>query len=209
MLHPDNRASAQVLERCGLLFEGRTRSSFWLDGVVSDDWIYGMTREDWEGWRSRPRTRPTEVSFVTVPGIDWDVYRLRTHKTQEDFVATMAESYADALFPEVIDGAPVVPWMRAVRADGELVGFVMLAMITEHHPEPYLWRLLIDRRHQRRGIGAMALELVVEQCRGWGATTLVTSWTEGRGSPRQFYLKIGFEPTGRIVDEETEARLRF
>ncbi len=31
MLHPDNVASAMVLERCGLLFEGHTRSSFWLE----------------------------------------------------------------------------------------------------------------------------------------------------------------------------------
>ena len=39
----------------------------------------------------------------------------------------------------------------------------------------YLWRLLIDRMHQ------------------------------GRGSPRPFYDRLGFEPTGLLVDEhETE-----
>lgn len=59
MLHPDNPASAMVMERCGLLFEGHTKSSFWLDGEVSDDWIYGMTRPDWEAWRARPRTPRT------------------------------------------------------------------------------------------------------------------------------------------------------
>ena len=36
--------------------------------------------------------------------------------------------------------------MRAVVADGDIVGFVMLALPTEHHEHPYLWRLLIDRR---------------------------------------------------------------
>ena len=30
---------------------------------------------------------------------------------------------------------------------------VMLALVTDAHPKPYLWRLLVDRRHQRRGIG--------------------------------------------------------
>jgi diamine N-acetyltransferase len=118
----------------------------------------------------------------------------------------MAESYADALFPEIVDGAPLVPWMRAVRADGELVGFVMLALRTEHHPEPYLWRLLIDRLHQRRGIGTRVLELIAEECRRSGSDTLLTSWGEGKGSPREFYLRNGFEPTGRVVDDETEAR---
>ncbi len=46
MLHPDNTASAQVLERVGMLFEGQTRSSFWVGDENSDDWLYGMTRAD-------------------------------------------------------------------------------------------------------------------------------------------------------------------
>ena len=31
-LHPDNPASAMVLERVGMLFEGHTKSSFWIGG---------------------------------------------------------------------------------------------------------------------------------------------------------------------------------
>jgi GNAT superfamily N-acetyltransferase len=137
------------------------------------------------------------------------VSRLRTHKTQETFVATMAESFVDAMFPEIIDGAPVVPWLRAVSADGELIGFVMLALRTEFHPEPYLWRLLIDRLHQRRGIGQRVVDLVAEECRRAGAETLFTSWSEGTGSPRPFYLRNGFEPTGNLIDGETEGRKRL
>ena len=207
MLHPDNVASAMVLERCGLLFEGHTKLSFWLGDEVSDDWIYGMTRPDWETWRDRPRHSPEALSLIEVTTEnEGKVSKLVTHKTQEAFVAPMCWSFADALFPEVVDGAPVVPWMRAVVADEEFAGFVMLALRTEHHPEPYLWRLLIDRRHQRRGIGGRVLELVAEECRKMGDRTLLTSWEEGRGSPRPFYLRHGFEPTGKIVDEETEAR---
>ncbi len=207
MLHPGNPASAMVLERCGFLFEGHTRSSFWLGGECSDDWIYGLIRDDWDAWRQRHRSRPNEVRLVEISAAnERTVSRLRTHKTQESFVAPMTWSFTDALFPEVVDGAPVIPWMRAVEADGELVGFVMLALRTRHHPEPYLWRLLIDRLHQRRGIGGRVLDLVAEECRGMGDTTLLTSWREGKGSPRAFYLRRGFEPTGRIVDDETEAR---
>jgi RimJ/RimL family protein N-acetyltransferase len=207
MLHPDNVASAMVLERCGLLFEGHTRSSFWLGDEVSDDWIYGMTRPDWETWRDRPRHPPEAVSLIEVTTEnEGKVSKLATHKTQEAFVAPMCWSFADALFPEVVDGGPVVPWMRAVVADGEIVGFVMLALRTEYHPEPFLWRLLIDRRHQRRGIGGRVLELVAEECLKMGERSLLTSWVEGKGSPRRFYLRHGFLPTGKIVDEETEAR---
>ena len=210
MLHPDNPASARVMERCGLLFEGHTRSSFWLGDENSDDWIYGMTRTDWEAWRSRPRTPPADVRLVRITSANQRaVARLRTHRTQEAFVAPVVRSYGDALFPEEVDDAPVVPWMRAIEADGILVGFVMVALRTEHHPEPYLWRLLIDRMHQRRGIGGRVVGMIADEMRAMGGGTLLVSWEDGKGSPRPFYLSLGFEPTGRVVDGETEARLRL
>ncbi len=208
MLHPDNRASAMVLERTGFLFEGHTRLSFWLGEDNSDDWVYGMTRPEWEAWRDRPRSAPAAVALVPVTHANSAAVRaLRTHHSQRAFVAPVLDSFADALVPEVVDGAPVVPWLRAIEADGQLVGFTMLALATAHHLEPYLWRLLIDRSHQRRGIGSRALDLLIDQCRGTGAAALLVSWEEGRGSPGPFYLARGFVPTGRIVDGETEARL--
>lgn len=207
MLHPDNAASAMVMERTGFLYEGHTKLSFWLEDSNEDDWIYGLIREDWEKWRNRSQAPPTEVSLVELnPENERVVSRLGTHKTQEAFVAPMLWSFTDALFPEVVDGAPVVPWMRAVDADDEIVGFVMLALRTEHHAEPYLWRLLIDRLHQRRGIGGRVLDLIAKECLEMGDTTLVTSWGEGKGSPRPFYLSHGFVPTGKVIDDETEGR---
>lgn len=208
MLDPANLASARLLERTGFLYEGRTRSSYWKAGEVSDDLIYGMVREDRDDWVNRPRNPPEKVEFVEVTPDNYSlVARLKTHHTQESLVAPMLWSYADALFPEEVDGAPVVPWMRGVEADGELAGFVMMAVVTEHHPEPYLWRLLIDRRHQRRGIGKRVIEQLVIGARSRGETGIVVSWEEGPGSPRPFYEALGFVPTGNIVEGETEARL--
>lgn len=208
MLHPDNRASAMVLERTGFVFEGHTRLSFWLGDDNSDDWIYGMTRTDRAAWMARPQTAPDAIRLVPVTQANKAaLLALRTHRSQQAFVDPMPESFADALLPDPWDGEPLVPWLRAVEADGVLVGFVMLALPTSTMPDPYLWRLLIDRMHQHRGIGARVLGLVADECRGMGANQLFTSWTEGKGSPRPFYLARGFEPTGRIVQGETEARL--
>lgn len=210
MLDPANPASARVLERSGMLFEGHTKSSFWDGDVVSDDLIYGMVREDRDAWSGRPTNTPDEVSLVEVTVDNFEeLARLKTHESQKRFVAPMLWSYSDALFPEVVDGAPVVPWMRGVLADDEPVGFVMLALSSEHHPEPFLWRLLIDRIHQRRGIGRRVIEMIVDYCKEQGDHSLLTSWEEGLGSPRPFYERLGFVTTGRIVDEETEARLTF
>ena len=36
----------------------------------------------------------------------------------------------------------------------------MLAVVTESFPEPYLWRLLIDRWHQGRGIGTRVISML-------------------------------------------------
>ena len=210
MLHPDNLASAMVLERSGFLFEGHTKNSYWVGEENSDDWIYGLTRPAWDAWRNRPQHRPGQVDLIEIEtGNQEAVSKLVTHKSQERFVAPMCWSFTDALFPEVVDGHQVEPWMRAVVADGEVVGFVMLALRTPHHPAPFLWRLLIDRLHQRRGLGGRVLDLVADECRAMGDETMLTSWVEGKGSPRPFYLSHGFEPTGRLVDGETEARRLF
>jgi RimJ/RimL family protein N-acetyltransferase len=207
-LHPDNTASAQVLERVGMLFEGHTRSSFWIGDENSDDWLYGMTRADWEAWRDRPRHRPETVELVEITADKLsEVLALTTHRSQQRFVAPVAKSLADALIPAEHDGVVVLPWYRAVVADGDLVGFVMLARSQPGHPNPYLWRLLVDRLHQRRGIGSRVIDLVVAQCLAWGDTALEVSWVPGRGSPEPMYLARGFVPTGAIHDGEIEARL--
>jgi len=207
MLHPDNHASAMVLERNGFEFEGRTSLSYWVGDDNSDDLLYGLTRGGWEAWRNRPISSPDDIRLVEItPETSRPVRRLAVHRSQERFVSSVAKSFGDALYPDVIDDAPVAPWLRAVEADGEPVGFVMVALTTEHHTEPYLWRFMIDRRHQRRGIGDRVLTAVVDQCRTWGDHSLLVSWVEGKGSPRRFYERLGFVPTGTFVDGETEAR---
>ena len=205
-LHPDNRPSAMVLERTGFIFEGHTRLSYWVGDDNSDDLIYGLTREDWEGWRGRPRKLPAEVRLVELTtGNRQDVLDLRTHHSQLSFVAPMSKSLSEALIPPVEDGSILVPWFRAIEADGVIVGFVMLGL--PDHAEPFLWRLLIDRIHQRRGIAGAALTLVGDEVKAMGNKTYLTSWIEGRGSPGPFYIGVGFEPTGEVVHGETVARM--
>ncbi len=205
-LDPRNVESARVLERLGFRYEGRAQRAALVRGEWEDDDRYAILADERRAWSRRPRQPPARVELVEVT--DDNVRRvaaLETHRSQRQFAATVAESFADALVPEEVDGAPVVPWFRAVAADGELAGFVMIAQRTETHPVTFLWRLLVDRWYQRRGIGERTLGLLADKLLAEGEHRLLTSWVPGRGSPEPFYGRLGFEPTGVSVDGEVEA----
>ncbi len=125
---------------------------------------------------------------------------------QERFVSSVAESLEEAAATP--EGAP---WYRAIYADDEPVGFVMLSWDATPAPGilgPYfLWRILIDRRHQRQGFGREALTQVVDLLRADGVRELLTSYHPGEGEPWPFYRRFGFEPTGEIDDGEIVLRL--
>lgn len=207
-LDPVNVASARLVEDLGFEYEGVARSAVRTGDSWADDARYGLTVDSRAAWAGRPRDRPEHVHLVEIAEHNArDVLRLATHHSQQRFVAPMATSFVDALFPGEDGGAAVVPWFRAVEADDELAGFVMLAERTDTSPEAYLWRLLIDRRHQRRGIGDRVLTRIVDRLRAEGDGSLLVSWSPGAGSPEPFYLARGFVPTGVVDDGEIEARL--
>jgi RimJ/RimL family protein N-acetyltransferase len=207
-LDPRNRASARVVEQLGFRFTGCYDVPQSDPDASVDDDVYALNRESRAAWVARSIEPPNVVCLVDITAHSVRaVRRLEVHGSQRRLVADVVASLADAQVPEVVDGAPVVPWYRAIEADDQLVGFVMLAEQTDAHPEAYLWRLLIDRSHQRRHIGEAAIGLVTERLRGLGQTRLMTSWV-GDGGAAGFYLGLGFVPTGReLEDGEIEALL--
>lgn len=211
-MHPDNLPSTRLAERVGMVFEAQTKNSFWLersDGTAenSDDVIYAVTHEGWAAWNERPTRPPSRLELAPITHTNVRAaLRLTTHRSQRRFVAPMEQSIADAYAPAPYHGEPVVPWLRLVSADEELVGFVMLAEPSRRGRETVVWRLLIDRMYQRRGIGRLVLDVVAERARAWGSPSLATSWVPGPGSPERFYRSTGFVPTGEIDDDEVVAR---
>ena len=135
---------------------------------------------------------------------------LRVAPGQERFVDGVADSLAQAAaHPRAR------PWPRAIYAGEVPVGFLMLAEGGEPDngiiPWPYyLWRMLIDGRHQGQGYGGAAVALLVSRLREHSsAETLVTSIVPGDGSPAGFYLRCGFRPTGEWFDHEQVLALRL
>lgn len=209
-LDPDNIASARLLERLGFRWEGGSPLSVRVRGRWCDDDRYALLRTDRDAWLARSRTAPDDLRLAEITPENLAVVSgLTTHHSERRFVTTVVESLAEAYAPGFENGAPVVPWTRALQADGELVGFVMLTEVTPAHPVPYLWRMLIDCRHQRRGIGRAAIGLIAERLRSEGHAELETSWVPGIGSPEQFYRGLGFVPTGEVDEGEICAVLQL
>lgn len=140
------------------------------------------------------------VSLRPLTDVNRDeVLALRRAPGQEHFVSSVAGSLEEA------DAYPQAnPWYRAVYAGDEPVGFVMLSW--DCVPQPpviigpwFLWKLLIDEHHQRRGHGREVVRLVVELVRDAGAEELLTSYVPGgEGGPWPFYERLGFVPTGDL-----------
>jgi GNAT superfamily N-acetyltransferase len=137
------------------------------------------------------------VTLGEITDMDRDaVLALRVAPEQERFVGSVADALADAAeYPHAR------PWYRAVFADGEPVGFVMVSWNVEPQPPEiigpwFLWKLFIDQRYQRRGYGREAVRQVAELVRAHGATELLTSYVPQAGGPAGFYQRLGFVPTG-------------
>ena len=134
---------------------------------------------------------------------------LDVHESQRNFVASVAQSYSDALFPPEDPNGPPLVWMRGVLRNSEPAGFVMCADQTEQQKDPWLWRLLVDKSHQGFGVGTFALTSVIERYRELGMQRVLTAWQPGEGNAADFYTKFGFVETGEKLDEEIVAELKL
>lgn len=142
---------------------------------------------------------------VTLRPIDADnvhavIDDLSVDESQVDFVAPNAVSLAEAFV------APKV-WVRAIYAGDEPVGFAMLSDDDEQ-PRYYLWRFMIDRRHQRKGYGTEAMRAIHDYVRTRpGGDRIFLSYVPAEGGPQSFYAALGYVDTGRVEDGEVEAIL--
>lgn len=125
----------------------------------------------------------------------WPILELEVGEDQKKFVAANATSIAEAHFSDY-------SWFRAIYAGDQPVGFVLL-YIDEDEAEFDLWRMMIDKSHQRKGYGTKALELVVNHIAQFPeAKELTLSYLPGRGDPGPFFEKFGFVESDEWIDDE-------
>jgi RimJ/RimL family protein N-acetyltransferase len=198
-IDPRNMASARVLERCGFEYVGTARSSAWSRGAWTDDARFSLLATDWSAWMARPTDAPVTVEFIAVDASNVDaVCAIAVAHSQRRFVRSPAESIADAAHPPLVHGVPLRPWYRAIRADGDLAGFLLVSANSSTRPTPHLWQLLVDQRHQRRGIARRAIGELARLLMTDGHTQLTAAFVDEPGGPEAFYRALGFERTDEI-----------
>jgi len=129
------------------------------------------------------------------------ILRLAVHRDQERYVATNANSIAEAhVEPRA--------WFRAIYSDETPVGFILL-YINVDEGEYYIWRYMIDVRHQAKGYGKAALKLIIDYVRNMypQAEAITLSHVPENKAAAALYARLDFVYTGEIDSGEQVMRL--
>jgi len=134
------------------------------------------------------------------------VMKLEVAAGQKHLVASVAVSLAQVAYE---------PAGRALALfDGdEAVGMLLLYDARQDKDKPaeqlYVWRLLVDARHQRRGLGRLAMQWVQDEARRMGLREVGLSHVDARGHAGGFYELLGFRYTGDKDGRELKMLLRL
>lgn len=140
--------------------------------------------------------------MITLRKINMDnfklVLNLELDEMDQKMVApnmySLAEAYADQ-----------VSICRGIYHDDALVGFIMYDY-NEKEQCGYISRLMVDRKHQRKGYAKAALSLALEHLKTYeGINKIQISYEPNNIKAKSLYEALGFIENGKVVDDETVA----
>jgi histidinol dehydrogenase len=183
-------------------------------GVIAAELAYG------EGLQAHARAaemRLTPAAGLPAKAFDFNVrlvdaslvsavLKLEVAAGQKAFVAPAATSLAQAAYQ---------PASRALAlCDGDQPVGLLLLIDTRLDkdsdtlpPQLYIWRLMIDAKHQRRGLGRLAMGYVVEEAKRLGLTKIGLSHVDKPGHAGPFYAGLGYRYTGEVDEGELKMLL--
>ena len=138
------------------------------------------------------------VREITADNVN-ALLKLAVAPWQQQFIAPVPRSLAQAAYQ---------PASRALAMyDGEEpVGMMLLIDMRQDKAKPapqlFVWRLMVDARHQGRGIGRRAMQWVASEARRLGLASVGLSHAVEEGNAGAFYVKLGYAYTGVIDDDE-------
>lgn len=145
------------------------------------------------------------MTAISLRAIDRNNFRacldIRHAEGQEKFVATTAEYLVLCHYGEQ-GWSPL-----GIYYNDEMVGFAMWA-VDPADGSHWIGGLIIDHRHQRRGIGRAAMEELIRRLSAKpNCKQVALSYRKDNHAARSLYARLGFSETGEVEDDEIVARL--
>jgi diamine N-acetyltransferase len=146
------------------------------------------------------------LHLSTITKENWvKAISLRVREDQTKFVASNAVSLAQLNFLESFHA-------KGIYHGEEMIGFTLYGIDEDDH-EYWIYRMMIDQKHQGKGYGLEAIKLVIEDIKNIKDNrhkTITLSYEPANEHARYVYKKMGFqEIEGFIIDDEQVARFTF
>jgi diamine N-acetyltransferase len=141
------------------------------------------------------------IQLRPVTSENWeDVCRLKVAEGQKNFVASNAHSLAMAAY------VPGLYPLAIYDEHGDLVGFIMYGW-WEENPGWWIARVMVDERHQCRGYGRVAIEIVAGRVKHdhSGEAVNLSVESENKGAIT-LYESLGFKATGEKFGDQIVMR---
>ncbi len=146
------------------------------------------------------------VNLITLRNIDynnfWEIIELKVYENQLDFLTSNVVSIAQSkVQPECIT--------LAIYNDEKAVGFVMYG-IDRNDGKYWIYRFMIDRRYQSKGLGKAALQLLINQIQQDKAHNKILLGVHKESIVAiKLYHSLGFEFNGQIFNKEHIMELSY
>lgn len=119
-----------------------------------------------------------------------DAIQLKVKEEQKNFVASNLYSIAEVQFLDQFTAC-------GIYAGNQMVGFAMYGIDSEDK-NYWIYRLMIDERHQGKGYGSAAVKLVIEEIKSMntiGIPLIMIGYDKENEGARAAYKKAGFIET--------------
>lgn len=130
---------------------------------------------------------------------------LHVREDQVNFVASNAVSLAQLNFLENFRA-------KGIYLGEEMIGFALYGIDEDDH-EYWMYRMMIDQKHQGKGYGKDAIQLVINEIKTIKEErhqTITLSYEPANEHAKRIYEKMGFqEVEGFVIDGEQVARYTF
>lgn len=132
----------------------------------------------------------------------WECVSLEVAEGQNDFVTTNAVSIAQAkVQPECIP--------LAIYDGEDMVGFLMYC-IDEDDSEYWIYRMMIDQKHQSKGLGKKSLELLLSNIKEDKSRNKIFLGVHKESTAAvRLYEGCGFKFDGQVFGSEHIMRLDY